>query len=265
MRDVLNPKAGARPGSFFTLIELLVVIGIIAILAALLLPALGKARMIAKRMVCVNNEKNIVMSLSLYANANKNRYPPPYGGLTLAKTTGNVVCPGKEKWSYDDFLGRYQFDGRKLTDAMAAADVITDEHRASKIYFCPGTRLYRFTTPYKWKGAFTRTYAVNIGSRNPKNVSTIDGPCSPYFLGRNVESPSSTILLVEQSKGRQGWTHNSTGKYIDLTSHPDYCIINGRHGQLMWGVVGFCDGHVSYTDLRSTASSPNAWTVNGHD
>ena len=78
-----------KPSQGFTLIELLVVVAIIAILAALLLPALAKAQYSGKRTVCINNIKQQYLSQLMYSADNNGEFPK----------RANQISPDYHRWN----------------------------------------------------------------------------------------------------------------------------------------------------------------------
>jgi len=108
----------------FTLIELLVVIGIIAILAAMLMPALGKAREKARQTECMNQLKQISLGIEMFKSDNRGKFPPWISNLypDYINTKKVYQCPMDKDTSsksdphpYDNDLAKkfYEIEGNK--------------------------------------------------------------------------------------------------------------------------------------------------------
>ena len=129
----------ARPAGAFTLIELLVVIAIIAILAAILLPSLARAKSRALQAQCLNNLKQINLAMIMYCTDSADKTPGPYAVHSTRHPGPN---PDAEEiwWWYKELVKPYV--GSKQTSINAAGLFVYPPTAGTNdlVFHCPRDR-----------------------------------------------------------------------------------------------------------------------------
>jgi len=162
----------------FTLIELLVVIAIIAILAAMLLPALSKAREKARAISCTSNQKQIILTSLLYADDNDG-YP----------------CPARQLRSGADIFWTQMLGSSKYYGTTAQLDNGSQVAQV-KLFFCPSEPKVISALENKvWETTYTMSRQT--GYFNVQDTSTWNnGACVPVRLS-SIKKPSHAGLLAD--------------------------------------------------------------------
>lgn len=188
----------------FTLIELLVVIAIIAILAAMLLPALARAKQQAQGVKCMSNTKQMMLAYKMYVDDFQGKLPPNEESQQAAQHPAPSQHPG---WvsGWEDYADQYGDDTNTdylVNPAYAALGPYT---KNPALYRCPADQ----STDQK-EHPRVRSYSMNQAV-GPNTAGTSDGQ------GLHLPAPPYEVFTRESDVGKL----SPVNLFVFLDEHPD--------------------------------------------
>jgi prepilin-type N-terminal cleavage/methylation domain-containing protein/prepilin-type processing-associated H-X9-DG protein len=236
----------------FTLLELLVCVGIIAILAGLLLPALHGASSRGHAMACLNEARQMSLACALYADDFHDTYP-----YNLGESEIRVTVAAQSYLNWNSSIMSWELDADNTNEVLLTRGGLGPYIRNAEIYRCPRDRVLSDIQAAAGWSRRTRSFSMNamVGNAGEfsKTGENVNNPSyRQFFRTTHVPRPSDIFVFVEEHPDsvNDGYFLNRaySRQWMDLPASYHRGAAN----------LTFADGHGETRSWRSASTKPAA-------
>jgi prepilin-type N-terminal cleavage/methylation domain-containing protein/prepilin-type processing-associated H-X9-DG protein len=246
-----SASSGNRRKKAFTLIELLVVIAIIAILAALLLPALSKAKMKALQTTCLSNQKQLGIAWVMYNGDNQGR-------LINFNPNTSATTKTEAAWRYATPVPPPHYPAGASDQEKAMLKLQAGYQQGGLYQYAPNVNIIHCPADKRFNNPIS-TFAYGSYS----GVGTLNGEQPQILKDSGIQHPSARYLWVEENDPRG---ENQGSWLLKQGTPPTFSDAKFDDAVAAWhsksGSFSFADGHVESHRWLDAATLAYALSAN---